>query len=51
MTTPKTTHIFIGENNLAYLPVALTIKLVCDAACFRSCSLVRVVRKNITYVI
>ena len=34
-----------------YLHIRLTIELVFDAACIQSRSLVRVVRKNITYVI
>ena len=52
MTTPKnTTSIFIGENNLTYLPVTLQIKMVFDAACFQSRSLVKVVWKNMGDII
>ena len=45
------TYIYIGENNPAYLPVTLMIEFVFNAACFQSRSLVRVVRKNITWLI
>ena len=52
MATPKnTTLMFHGKNDLPLPSRNATIELVFDAACFEIRSLVRVVRKNITYVI